>query len=225
MSRSLPHPFTVLGFRRDGRPIHPILGADERDPSNNLPSGETVVDQATLARLLAREKSQGERAGVKTLLERLGFEKADELTAYIERQRDAETATLSELEKRERAAEEKAREAERRIAEAAARERTATRRTALAGLGAAGDDLVDAEALLRAAIPEDADEETVQKAAKELHGRRPMLFSVGSGSAAGSDGTPAPGGSPAGGGPVHRKTPVPGAAGLDMARRRGYIKE
>lgn len=35
-SRPTPHPRTVLGYRKDGRPIHPILGADERAPSNGV---------------------------------------------------------------------------------------------------------------------------------------------------------------------------------------------
>ncbi|MFF2410487.1 hypothetical protein [Streptomyces sp. NPDC058092] len=65
MSRPLPHPRTVLGYRKDGQPIHPVLGASEGDPSND-PSqqGGPMVDQDTLSRLLAREKQQGERTGM-----------------------------------------------------------------------------------------------------------------------------------------------------------------
>jgi hypothetical protein len=33
--RTMPAPRTILGFRQDGRPIYPILGASEDDPSND----------------------------------------------------------------------------------------------------------------------------------------------------------------------------------------------
>ncbi|MEU2755271.1 hypothetical protein [Streptomyces albidoflavus] len=221
MPRPLPHPLTVLGYRRDGRPIYPIIGADGRDPSNDSPgSGDgKLVDQETLSRLLAREKSQGERAGIKQLLEGLDFDTAEDLSTFVKAQRDVEAAALSEVERREREAAQRAEEAERRIAQAAVRERKATRRAALLGLGAHGEDLADAEALLRAAVPDDADEDAVTEAAEALKKRRPGLF----GGAA--QPAPAPGGSPAGGGPRRPAPPVPGNSGVDMARRRGYIKD
>ncbi|GEB60153.1 hypothetical protein [Streptomyces gardneri] len=71
---SLPNPLAPLGYRRDGRPIYPILGASpERDP--NKPDdgpGNGGVTQDDLSRLLAREKTQGSRAAVKKLLDGLG---------------------------------------------------------------------------------------------------------------------------------------------------------
>ncbi|MEU2590816.1 hypothetical protein ABZ630_08225, partial [Streptomyces albidoflavus] len=116
MPRPLPHPLTVLGYRRDGRPIYPIIGADGRDPSNDSPgSGDgKLVDQETLSRLLAREKSQGERAGIKQLLEGLDFDTAEDLSTFVKAQRDVEAAALSEVERREREAAQRAEEAERR---------------------------------------------------------------------------------------------------------------
>ena len=110
MARPLPHPRTVLGYRRDGRPVYPILSASDDDPPNTDPSQPTgggpgpTVDQDTLSRLLAREKKQGARAGMKRLLEGLGFTKSEELTAWVKSQRDAVTAQLSALEQREKAA-------------------------------------------------------------------------------------------------------------------------
>ncbi|GAA1353668.1 hypothetical protein [Streptomyces beijiangensis] len=221
MSRLLPHPHAVLGFRKDGRPIHPILGASEGDPSSDpSPQGGTTVDQDTLSRLLAREKQQGERTGIKQLLEGLGFEKPEDLTQFVAAQREAQTAALSEIERREQAATQRAQEADQRIAAASARERVAQRRAALLGLGALGDDLVDAEALLRAAVADDADETAVTEAAEALKVRRPTLFGTQH-----QESAPAPGGSPAGGGPKRSTPTPPGKAGVDMARRRGYISE
>lgn len=220
---SLPNPLVPVGYRRDGRPIYPILGASpEHDP--NQPDddpGTGGVTQEVLSRLLAREKTQGGRAAVKKLLENLGFNDAEALTEFVTTKRDAERAALSEVERREQAAEEKLREAEAREAQALARERAALRRAALAGLGAAGDDLDDAVLLIDRALDgqDDADQATVAAAAEQLKERRPELFGAGRETA-----PPAPGGSPAGGPPPRGATPPkPGAAGLDMARQRGYI--
>ncbi|MGW6393342.1 hypothetical protein ACWFR1_23175 [Streptomyces sp. NPDC055103] len=220
---SLPNPLAPVGYRRDGRPIYPILGASpEHDP--NKPDdgpGTGGVTQDDLSRLLAREKTQGGRAAVKRLLDGLGFNDADSLTEFITSKRDAEQAALSEVERREQAAVEKLREAEAREAQAITRERAAVRRAALAGLGAASDDLDDAVLLMDRALDgqDDADEDTVASAAELLKERRPELFG-----AARETAPPAPGGSPAGGPPPRGATPPkPGSAGLDMARRRGYI--
>src|SRR5690242_11669210 len=105
MDRLLPNPRTPVGYRRDGRPIYPILGAEPADPSNqqlppspntdppNLqlppPNADPAVppaqlpDQETLNRLLAREKQQGERAAIRKLVEQLGFTKTDDLTTFV----------------------------------------------------------------------------------------------------------------------------------------------
>ncbi len=170
--------------------------------------------------MLTREKAQGERAAVKRLLAALGFDSPKALTEFVTEQREAEQAALSEVERREQAAQERELQAARREELAAERERAALRRGALVALGAEGDDLVDAERLL-AVDDEDADEAQVQSAAETLRVRRPELF--------GEVRIPvsaAPAGAPAGRGPT-RTTPVstPGAAGLEMAKRRGLIAE
>ncbi|MDT3396336.1 hypothetical protein RKE29_06725 [Streptomyces sp. B1866] len=94
--RSLPLPFTPVGFRRDGRPIYPVLGASPDDPTvrptDEDPAPQAGVSQEDLARLLAREKSQGGRAAVRKLLGELGFETAEALTAYVAERRAAEQA-------------------------------------------------------------------------------------------------------------------------------------
>ncbi|MEU3340429.1 hypothetical protein [Streptomyces sp. NPDC006668] len=231
MDRLLPNPHVPVGYRRDGRPIYPILGAEPTDPSNQqLPPSpntdpgippEQAPDQETLNRLLAREKQQGERAAIRKLVEQLGFTKTDDLAAFVRQQRDAQAAQLSEIERREQAAEEKLRSAETREAQALAREHVAIRRAALGGLGAAGDDLEDAILLIDRALHDqpDADEETVATAAEQLKERRPELFGK-----ARATVPPAPGGSPAGGPPKRGGIPPRrGAAGLEMARRRGLI--
>ncbi|MFE4958719.1 hypothetical protein ACFRCW_32970 [Streptomyces sp. NPDC056653] len=223
MARPLPDPHTPIGHRRDGRPIFPILGADPTDPSNDQvadpaqPAAQTgqAMDQETLTRLLAREKQQGERAAVRKLVEQLGFAKTDDLAAFVKAQQDAQDAQLTEVQRREKDAEDASAAAAAREAAAVARERAAVRRSALVALGATGVDLADAERLL--AVDDDADEQAVTDAATALKTRRPELF--------GSTHTPpaAPGGSPAGG-PPQRDSNVPkrGAAGAEMARRRGF---
>ncbi|MDX3075775.1 hypothetical protein [Streptomyces sp. MI02-7b] len=230
MDRLLPAPRTPVGYRLDGRPIFPILGADPTDPSSQQMPGTVTdpagppavgqpVDQEALNRVLAREKQQGERAAVRKLVEQLGFSKTDDLTAFVQAQRDAQAAQLSEIERREQAAAAATSAAEQRVAQAVARERAAVRRAVLVALGATGDDLKDAERLL--AVEDDADEDAITEAAAALQARRPELFN---GSAAALTAPAAPGGSPAGGPPPRGgNVPKPGQQGEAMARRRGYV--
>jgi hypothetical protein len=229
MDRLLLDPRTPVGYRRDGRPIYPIVGADPTDPSNQLlptapntdPAAPSAsgqpVDQDALNRLLAREKQQGERAAIRKLVEQLGFAKTDDLTTFVQQQRDAQAAQLSEIERREQAAAEASAAAAAREAQAIVRERAAVRRSVLVALGATGDDLKDAERLL--VVEDDAGEDTIAEAAEALKVRRPELFAVTSAPAAPA----APGGSPAGGPPPRGGTmPKPGQHGADMARQRGF---
>ncbi|WP_424217009.1 hypothetical protein ACN20G_33485 (plasmid) [Streptomyces sp. BI20] len=215
----LPAPSTVLGHRRDGRPIFPVLGASSEDPSNDdAAEPQVTIGQARLQQMMTREKDQGARAGSKALVERLGFGSAAELEQWITGQRDAEASRLSEVERREQQLADRESAAARREAAAVARERQAARRAALAGVGAAGDDLADAEALLR--VPDDADETTLAEAVTDLKARRPELFHTAPAAV-----PPAPAGGPVSGPPTRPggQAPRPGAAGLDMARRRGLI--
>lgn len=120
--RSLPSPLVPVGYRRDGRLIYPILGASPEDESNKpgddggAPNGS--VTQEDLSRLLARERAQGGRAAVKKLLGDLGFDNSEALTKFVTTKREADQASLSEVERREQAAEDKLRAAEAREARA-----------------------------------------------------------------------------------------------------------
>ncbi|MFE7129363.1 hypothetical protein ACFVIM_00690 [Streptomyces sp. NPDC057638] len=200
-------------------PLPPTPEVSPDDDPNESTKGS--LTQEDLTRLLAREKSQGGRTAVKKLLEGLGFADADALNAFVTTKRDADQAALTEIERREQAAEEKLKAAEAREVEAALRERTAIRRSALAGLGAAGDGLEYAMFLIDKELKDEAEtgEDAVTAAAESLAERRPDLFSPPREAT-----PPAPGGSPAGGPPPRGGVPPkPGAAGLDMARRRGHI--
>ncbi|MEU7640908.1 hypothetical protein AB0C11_33405 [Streptomyces sp. NPDC039016] len=203
----------------------PISGPSEGEAHEQLDSAEVpeqeqqvTVTQERLGKLLTREKAQGERAAIKRLLATLGFESPKALAEFVASQREAEQAALSEVERREQAAAEREVQAARREELAAEREWAALRRAALVALGASGDDLVDAERLL-VSDDEEADEVQVQAAAEALRARRPELF----GEVRTAVPT-APAGAPAGRGPS-RMAPVPrpGAAGLEMARRRGLL--
>ncbi|WP_369173583.1 hypothetical protein AB5J49_38935 [Streptomyces sp. R28] len=176
-----------------------------------------TVTQDRLGKMLTREKAQGERAAIKRLLTTLGFDTPKALTEFVTEQREVEQAALSEVERREQAAQERELQAARREELAAGRERAALRRAALVALGASGDDLVDAERLL-STVEEDADDVQIQAAAEALRARWAELF--------GEVRTPPVPAAPAGRGPS-RTTPVPkpGAAGLEMARRRGLVPE
>ncbi|MFB7500385.1 hypothetical protein ACFC09_37890 [Streptomyces sp. NPDC056161] len=226
MVRPLParHP---VGYRRDGRPIYPVLGASSEDETNDhlddagdsgVSEQQVTVTQERLGKMLTREKAQGERAAVKRLLASLGFDTPKALSEFVTAQREAERAALTEVDRREQQAAERELLASRREDAAAERERAALRRGALVALGASGEDLTDAERLL--ATDEDADETQIQAAAEALRARRPELF--------GEVRTPpvpaAPAGAPAGRGPTRTTPPPkPGAAGLEMARRRGLV--
>lgn len=230
MVRPLPPRHRLVGFRRDGRPIYPVLGASPEDESNDRlddtddgagQEQQVTVTQDRLGKMLTREKAQGERAAIKRLLTTLGFDTPKALTEFVTEQREAEQAALSEVERREQVAQERELQAARREELAAERERAALRRAALVALGASGDDLVDAERLLTTG-EEDADDAQIQAAAEALHSRRPELF----GDVRRPPVPAAPAGAPAGRGPSRTTAPPkPGAAGLEMARRRGLVPE
>ncbi|WP_405613367.1 hypothetical protein [Streptomyces sp. NBC_00076] len=87
----------------------PAPDDDSNQPgeANGTPNGGVTQDD--LSRLLAREKTQGGRAAVKKLLGDLGFDDSEALAEFITTKRDADQAALTEVERREQAAEEKLR--------------------------------------------------------------------------------------------------------------------
>ncbi|KPI15691.1 hypothetical protein OK074_2136 [Actinobacteria bacterium OK074] len=248
---SLLSPLAPLGYRRDGRPILPILGASA-DDQGNRPETEATADgtdtdtgtgtgtgtgfamvtipQDELSRRFAREKDQGRRAAVRDLVGQLGFESAKALTEYVEGRRQAEQdekqaeqARLSEAERREQAAAEREQQAQDRELAATSRERDAARRAVLVGLGATGSDLEDAAVLLARQVEPDADGTTLTQAAEELKERRPELF--GASTVPPTPTPPPPSGTPSDlPGRSGGTPPRPGQFGLDIARRRGHLK-
>ncbi|MET9972514.1 hypothetical protein ABZZ80_43240, partial [Streptomyces sp. NPDC006356] len=127
-----PLPLAPLGYRRDGRPILPVLGASSDDPAEQEPdgatdagttpppqSGQVTLSQDELTRRFTREKDQGRRAGVRELLSQLGFDSARALSDFVRAQREAEQEKLSDLDRREQELATREQQAAEREAEAA----------------------------------------------------------------------------------------------------------
>jgi len=196
------------------KPTGPRPGATE---------GEIVVSQAWLDNRLAGEKDSGRRNGNQRLASDLGFESVDKLRSYVDAQREAEKAQLSETERRQQELEDRERKLAEREVQAAAAVHAANRRSVLVSLGATGDDLDDATALLR--VSNDASDDEVRQAAEALKERRPELFAAARQAAPDPNAAPpAPTGLPAGGMPRPGSSqPKPGDRGRDMLRRRGKL--
>lgn len=221
------HPYTGIAglavFYNDG-------GNPPADPPKpGPPPAPTPVPQFTqddLDRIAAKEKAQGQRAGARQALEdlaaELGFTNPDDVKTFVAAARKAEEAKKTEEQKRQEELDRREQELAAREAAAVARERAANRRAVLAGLGATGDDLEDAAALLR--VADDADDQAVREAAEALKGRRPELF--GAKPAPQTQLPPAPGGAPAGAPPA-RNTPSKDdtkAKARALAVKMGYAK-
>jgi hypothetical protein len=229
------HPYTgipgIAVFYNDGgNPPTPPAGDPNpapQPPKPGPPVTPTVsMTQDELTALAAKEKDQGKRAGARQALEDLakemGFTKPDDIKAFVDTARQAQQDALSEEEKRKQELEKREQAvAEREIA-AIARERAASRRATLVGLGATGDDLEDAAALLR--VEDDADEQTVRDAAEKLKERRPELFGA-TPTPQTNPLPPAPGGAPATGQRPGGTSHKPGDAGREMLRRRGKLRD
>lgn len=227
-ARTWAHPYTgpqalAVFYNDGGDPPNP---APAPAPKPGPPPAPTFT-QEYLERIAAKEKSQGERAGARKALEdlakELGFSNVDDTKAFIAAARQAEEAKKTEEQKRQEELDRREQQLTAREAATAARERAATRRAVLVGLGATGDDLDDAAALLR--VADDADDQTVKDAADALKERRPELFGARQ-TPAPSQLPPAPGGAPAGAPPT-RNTPSKDdvkARAQARARAMGYAK-
>ncbi|WP_116211592.1 hypothetical protein [Streptomyces olivoreticuli] len=189
------------------------------DPKDTPPA-ELTVSQDRLATMLAREKDQGGRAAVRSLVERLGFSDSEALEQYVSVVRKAQQDELSDAQYREAMFTEREKTLVAREAAAEARERAAIRRAHLAEAGAKGQDLDDAMTLLR--VEDDADDAQLADAVGQLAARRPELFAR---TTAHLPAVPAPAGAPASVPPPRSPgvSHTPGAAGLEMARRRGLL--
>lgn len=206
------HPYTgpaqlAVFYNDGGDPTPAPTPADLPKPAPPAPAPVPQYTQEDLERIAAKEKDQGKRAGARQALEDFakehGFNNVDDAKAFIDAARKAQQDALSEDEKRRQELERREQEAEAKIAAAVARERAAIRKAAVMGLGATGDDLADALALLDRDLAEqpDADETAVTAAAEALKARRPALFGTAPAPATPQTLPPAPGGAPAGGGP------------------------
>lgn len=194
-----PSPFSPVCYADGGQSDPPPVV----EPPKPGPPAARTFTQEEVASLAAKEKAQGERAGARKALEEFatehGFSNVDDAKAFIEEARQARQAQLSEQEKREQTLAKREQELATREAAAVARERSANRRAVLVGLGATGDDLDDAAALLR--VDDDADDDALREAAAKLKERRPELFGAAPAAPPAPSTPPAPGGAPAGGPP------------------------
>lgn len=178
-------------------------GAGAGQPAAGAPAAgqPRTFDQAELNRVAAREKSQGERAGQRALLQTLGFDettKPEDAKKVLDDWRAAQDAQKDQATRdREAAAAEKTAATEERRQVAAERHALAVER-ALVAAGLPGDDVEDIGLLVKTDIGADA--ATIKQAVEDLKTRRPALF-----------GPPAPGGQPLPGGDPG--TPGRGAGG------------
>lgn len=230
------HPYTgpagMAVFYNDGgqppaapAPSPADLAARTQPPAVPAPpqvdGGEKVeLTQRRLNVIMRDEKDEGRRAAYRTIAQAAGldpdtfdptkfadlFKQADEArkAALSEEQRRAE-----ELAKKESDLEARIAAADARVAEAARRDRESQIRAALVTLGATGDDLDDAYALVHGRLADDADQTAITEAVTALKDRRSELF----GAPAPAVLPAAPSGGPAGGPPA--RTP---AAGKDAVR-------
>lgn len=205
------HPYTgpdahAVFYNDGGTPATPPAPAPADPPKPGPPPGPAKeFTQEDLDRIAAREKAQGKRSALKEFAEENGFATPEDAAAFIAAGRKAKEDALSDEEKRRQELERREQDITAKEAAALARERAAIRKAAVMGLGAMGDDLADALAILERELADqpDADETAVTTAAEALKARRPALF----GQAPAADPQtppalpPAPGGAPAGGGP------------------------
>ncbi|MFD7922535.1 hypothetical protein ACFV3R_25325 [Streptomyces sp. NPDC059740] len=205
--------------------IAPAPAAPPQERKSNKPrpaetEGELIVSRDWLESRLTVEKDAGRRNGNQRLAADLGFEDVNGLRSFVDERRKAEQEAMSETERRVQELETRERQLAAREAQAQAALVSASRRALLVTLGATGDDLEDATALLR--VTNDATDEEVREAADKLKERRPELFGATGAPAAQPAAPMAPTGLPAAGMPrPGASQPKPGERGLEMLRRRG----
>lgn len=211
-------------FYNDGGDPPPAGDPAVVDPPKPAPPAQRTFTQAEVEALAAKEKAQGKRSAAKEFAEKHGFGTIEDAEQFIAAARQAQEDSLSEQQKREKALADREAAADAREKAATARERAANRRAVLVGLGATGEDLEDAAALLR--VADDADDTAISEAASQLKERRPELFGIKPADPAATQLPPAPGGAPAGGPPSRNNgTAKPGDRGLEMARLRGHKRD
>lgn len=223
------------GGQGDGgsQPVPSPADLASRTPQSQTPSNppaptgdeeKVSLTQRRLNVIMRDEKEEGRRAAYRAVAEAAGLDpdtfdpaKFGDIFKQAEQARQQqlseEQRRLEELTTREQAIADREAKAKQLAEEAAHRDRDTRIRSALVSLGATGDDLEDAAALLR--VPDDATDEQITQAAQQLKERRGVLF----GTAAPQTLPPAPSGGPAGGNAPRQPTGTKDAV-KEAARKR-----
>lgn len=200
----------------------PAGGGGGADPAKPAPPAKTFT-QAEMDSQLQVARERGERKAIADMAAKFGMS-PDEAAAKFKELNDADAAKLTEVQKREKAADTAIANSTAKEAAADEKMRAADIKSALAEAGATGADLVDAATLVRGTLNADADEAAITDAIAKLKERRPELFT-----AKATDDTkkpPAPGSDPG-------KPPPPGGKGGATSAERakanlakfGIVKE
>lgn len=233
-------------FYADGDPTQPPAQPSPADHAaqaqKNSPAVEPIRDaegviitQERFGQNMAKERRAGRHAAIREIAEAAGIQDFNldsfDPAAFGKIFKEADQARKAQLTEDERRAEALAQQesdlaarlaqADKREAAAARRERDTKVRAVLVTLGASGADLEDAAALLR--VDDDATDDAITQAAKELKDRRAEMFGAAPGPVPGQA-PPAPSGMP--GSTMPRpgaNQPKPGERGLAMLKRRGKI--
>lgn len=180
-------PIRPVGVLASGKVVWPVMGGAP-DPVVPTPPAPVLDDadpaetaDERVARIAAREKSQGKRAGQRELLEALGFTDQAAATKFIADQRAAVLAAETDADRRGRELDDRERASQVRETSASDREFSADVRVALIDRGCARADLDDAQVLLARGIDRALTgaelTAAVDEAADALKVRRPGLFS------------------------------------------------
>ncbi|RSN55625.1 hypothetical protein DMH12_15525 [Streptomyces sp. WAC 04229] len=217
--QAAPVPSPADLANRAPQPPAPVLPQDTSQYVLDKDTGQPMT-QPQFTRIMTRENNKGRNKVLRELCEAAGipFNHEDtDVSRLTQVLKDAETTRqvqmsddqrrTEELAAREQALADRETAAQQREAEAARRDRETRIRSVLVSLGATGDDLEDAAALLR--VPDDATDEQITQAATDLKNRRGVLF----GTTAPQTLPPAPSGGPAGG-----NAPRQPVAGKDAVR-------
>lgn len=197
-----PSPADIAARAGQQPPAAPATG---QAPAAGSGEAEVSLTQRRLNVLMKSEKDEGRRAAYRAIAEAAGLDPdtfdPDKFGEVFKQAEQARQQALSEeqrraedLAKREKDLEARAAQLEQQAAEAAQRDRDTRIRAALVRLGATGDDLDDAAALMR--VADDADDSAISEAADKLKERRAELFGT---TPAPQTLPPAPSGGPAGG--------------------------
>lgn len=199
-------------------------------PASGDPASEdeekVSLTQRRLNVLMKSEKDEGRRSAYRSIAEAAGIDpdsfdpaKFGEVFKQAEQARQAqlseEQRRTEEITARERALEAREQAAVQREQEAAQRDRDSRIRAALVRLGATGEDLEDAAALMR--VADDADDTAITEAADALKARRGELFGA---PATPQTLPPAPSGGPAGGNAPRQPATSSKDAVREAARKR-----